>query len=444
MTNHLTLPQFTRGDVLANKDLLGRRNVNDLAQASVGLVDPTTGKQVGVEGLSEDGLKAALEGLKGMGISEEAINDVAKSLIEKTTTDPVVLLQPYTQPADFTAQYPQPLDPTEILTLCEEINVWQTLPEVVTPTNADSWREMDELAFTGAGVAGEGFFLKGSCPDTYTHDGDNQSVTRMYLGAQKTLSYEDIKHSLAVASIQGLGISAISTQQRRAAVADVKAKEMLIEEILTLNKWDKALVKGNSTTNTLAFDGIETQVTSANGARINSDPTGTFDIEDFDNFLNAGCARATHVFGHPKALEAIKKGYLSLGATGGTQPIMQILVTKDDNQVVPGFILADLIDTSIGRLTLVPDFRFTTIQVQPDRFHATVYPLRVYHNGEPIVYKSTQTPLSFKDLAPGCTAISFMIYAVTALVIKHMCAQSAFTANFPGVVGTGCDIICES
>lgn len=445
MTEHLVLPQFLRGDTLANKgenDLLGRKNINDLAQASVSVVDPATGQPVNA--VTEDALKAQLAGLKEMGISEEALAEVAKSLVEKTVTDPVVILQPYSQPADFTAQYPQPLDPTEILTLCEEITVWQTLPEVVTPTNADSWREMDELAFTGAGLTGEGFFLKGGCPDTYTHDGDNMSKTRMYIGAQKTLSYEDIKHSLAVASIEGLGISAISTQTRRAAVADVKAKEMLLQEILTLNKWDKALVKGNSSTNTLAFDGIETQVTNANGARINADPTGTFDIEDFDNFLNAGCARATHVFGHPKALEAIKKGYLSLGATGGTVPIMQILVTKDGNQVVPGFILADLIDTSIGRLTLVPDFRFTTIQVQPDRFHSTVYPLRVYHNGEPIVYKSTQTPLSFKDLSPGCTAISFMIYAVTALVIKHMCAQSAFTANWPGVVGTGCDIICES
>jgi hypothetical protein len=441
MTQKLALPYFIKHDILANPQ--ERRSIQELAEASVQLGDPLTGRQVSGDN-NEAAIAQALEGLKSLNIPEETIQQVVKSLVEKTVTDPVVLLQPYAQPADFAAQYPQPLDPTEILTLCEEIMVWQTLPEVVTPTNADSWREMDELAFTGDGLTNEGFFLKGSCPDTYTHDGDNQSITRMYLGAQKTLSYEDIKHSLAVAAIEGLGISAISTQQRRAAVADVKAKEMLLQEILVLNKWDKALVKGNSTTNTLAFDGIETQVTSAGGARINADPTGQFDIEDFDNFLNAGCARATHVFGHPKALEAIKKGYLSLGATGGTQPIMQILVTKDGNQIVPGFILADMIDTSIGRIMLVPDFRFTVIQVQPDRFHATVYPLRVYHNGEPIVYKSTQTPLSFKDLTPGCTSISFMIYAVTALVIKHMCAQSAFTANFPGVVGTGCDVICES
>ncbi len=439
MPKHLVIPQFLKNDVLAQEgDLIGRSKIRPLADASVTVSG-------GEPAVSPEQVMEQLEGLKALlGLPDEQFAAVAKSIIEKTVTDPVVLLQPYTQPTGFTAQYPQPLDPTEILTLCEETAVYQALPEVVTAFNSDSWREMDELEFTGDGVTNEGFFLKGGCPDTIEHDGDNMSKTRKYIGAQSTLSYEDIKHSLASAAIEGLGISAISTQTRRAAVADVKAKEMMLQEILTINKWDKALVKGNSSTNTLAFDGIEVQVVQANGARINSDPTGTFDIEDFDNFLNAGCARATHIFGHPKALEAIKKGYLSLGATGGTQPIMQILVTKDGNQIVPGFILADLIDTSIGRLTLIPDFRFTTIQVQPDRFHATVYPLRLYHNGEPIVYKSTQTPLSFKDLAPGCTAISFMIYAVTCLVIKHMCAQSAYTANWPGVVGTGCDVICES
>ena len=441
MAQHLALPQFLQDDILHNEALRAQEGgatprIADLAARSVieegaPLID------------DETALKALSEGLAALGVPEERHAEVVKSMIEKTTTDPVVLLQPYVQPGDFTAQYPQPLDPTEVLTYCEETTVLQALPEVVTPFNADYWREMDELSFDTTGEAAEGFFAKGGCPDTIEHDGDNTSVARRFLGAQKTLSFEDIKHSMAVAGMQGLGISAISTQDRRAAVADVKAKEMLLMEIETLNKFDRALVKGSNALNPLGFDGIETQVTSANGARVNADPTGTFDVEDFDNFLNAGCARATHVFGHPKALEAIKKGYLSLGATGGTQPIMQIMMTKDGNQVVPGFVLADLVDTSIGRITLIPDFRFSVIQVQPDRFHSTVYPLRVYHNGEPIVYKSSQTPLSFKDLTPGCTAISFMIYCVSALVIKHMCAQAAFTANWPGVTGTNCEIVGE-
>lgn len=53
---------------------------------------------------------------------------------------------------------------------------------------------------------------------------------------------------------------------------------------------------------------METLVTAALGARANSNTTGAFDVEEFDNFLVAGCAKATHVFGHPKSLEAVKKG----------------------------------------------------------------------------------------------------------------------------------------
>ena len=64
-------------------------------------------------------------------------------------------------------------------------------------------------------------------------------------------------------------------------------------------------MKGNRLTNARAFDGMETQVTQANGARINANTTGSFDIESFDNFLVAGCAKPTHVFGHPKALEKV-------------------------------------------------------------------------------------------------------------------------------------------
>ncbi len=439
-TKHLVIPQFLRAEGNPYQGQPDKVKLSDLALSSTQVVDPRTGETVEAD---PDLLKAALAGLQAKGFSSDQLEGIVKGLVEKTTTDPVVLLQPYSQPSDFTAQYPQPLDPTEILQLCEEIRVWEALPEVVTDTNGDQWREMTALEMDQTGQTNHGFFLKGGCPDTHARSGTNQTVTRKYLGDQATLTYEDIKHSMAVAGMQGLGISAISTQNRRVAIADAKAKEMLTMEINSLNNWDRALVKGNETTTPLEFDGIETWVTSANGARSNVDPTGQFDVEEFDQFLAAGCARPTHVFGHPMALRAIKYAYMSLGATAGTAPIMQVVLNKDGSQMIPGYNLADQVDTSVGRLTLVPDFRFTASQVQPDRFHASVYALRLYHNGEPIVYKSTQTPLSFKDLAPGCTAISFEIYAVTALVIKHMCAQALFTANWPGVVGTGCEIVGE-
>lgn len=400
-------------------------------------------------------MKAALDSFERLGFDADMLNSMREKaglnqqgMVEKTSTDPVVLLQPYSAPSDYAAQYPQPLDPTEILDQCEEISVYRMLPEIVTPYNADQWREMTLIDFaTSTGLTNDGFFQKGGCPDRITATGENKTITRMYLGAQQSLSFEDIQHSAAVAAIQGLGISRLMTHTVGGpdvidVVRDVKAKEIKKQEILVLSNWDLALVKGNSVINSLAFDGIETQVTNANGARVNTNNTGTFDVETFDNFLNAGCARATHIFGHPKALEAVKKGYLSLGATSGTQPIQQVVLSRGaDGGVVPGLVLADEIFTSIGRVILVPDFRFTATTTGANSFSSTLYCLRMRHGGEPIVYKSTQTPLVFKDLTPGCTAISFMVYAVTALVIKHMCAQAAYTARFSGTVGTGCSIV---
>ena len=67
---------------------------------------------------------------------------------------------------------------------------------------------------------------------------------------------------------------------------------------------------------------------------------------------------------------------MSLGATGGSQPV-QMVVMQKDGQIVPGLVLADAIDTSIGRIILVPDFRFTTTTVGSTTFSSSVFPMRV-------------------------------------------------------------------
>lgn len=462
----MTIPSVVAPDL--TEDVSGY-TAEQLAQKSVfdetgGMLTQQQNVQQQVQSVQlnsdQQAMKAAIDGLEAKGMSADTLAALRQKaglsgngqgddgLIEKTVTDPVVLLQPYTQPSDYTAQYPQPLDPTEILTECEEISVWRALPEVVTPFNADQWREMTDVDFaTATGLANDGFFSKGGCPDRITATGGNITVTRQHLGAQQTLAFEDIQHSAAVAAIRGLGISRLMTHTVGGpdvidVVRDAKAKEIKKQEIIVLNNWDLALVKGDSAVNALAFDGIETQVTAAAGARCNADTTGTFDIEEFDNHLVAGCAKPTHIFGHPKALEAVKKGYLALGAVSGTQPVQQIVVDRAaDGGVIPGMVLADEVFTSAGRMILVPDFRFTATQVADHAFSSTLYALRVRHGGEPIVYKSTQTPLVFKDLTPGCTSISFMVYTVTALVVKHLCAQACFTSQFTGVVGTGCDVV---
>src|SRR5688572_29361635 len=107
-------------------------------------------------------------------------------------------------PADFSAQFPTPLDTTEILTLCEEINMWRSLPEQRTGLKQYTWREMTSLEFTSgsAYVA----FADGACPEEYTHNGENTTIDLKNIGAHKSLMITDILHSMA--SIQaGYGIN---------------------------------------------------------------------------------------------------------------------------------------------------------------------------------------------------------------------------------------------
>ena len=66
-------------------------------------------------------------------ITGEQVLDVGnpgEAAFVSRATDPVILPQPYVKPGDFDAQYPQPLDPTEIIAMCEELTVWQVLPEL--------------------------------------------------------------------------------------------------------------------------------------------------------------------------------------------------------------------------------------------------------------------------------------------------------------------------
>lgn len=127
-----------------------------------------------------------------------------KAFVQKTT-DPLILPQPYAQPADFAAQYPVPLDTTEIIRLCEEVTLLQFLPEQRTALNTYTWREMTSLAFTSGSAYVS--FADGECPEEYTHNGANSSVYLKNIGAKKTLSVRDIMHSTAIASAGWNGIN---------------------------------------------------------------------------------------------------------------------------------------------------------------------------------------------------------------------------------------------
>lgn len=358
-------------------------------------------------------------------------------------------------PADFAAQYPTPLDTTEIIAMCEETNLWRSLPVKPTGLKEETYRELTSLAFT----SGSSYvsFADYVCPEEYTHNGANTTVTLKNIGAKKSLGISDIMHSQAVASaswngintlvgpsqaFQGLpGTNDITTFQR-AHVADVKAKEMRLMAALVLNQADRLLAVGNSSNNSLEWDGIETLVTSANGSHVRAagdlSASGSFGAAAFDRFISEGCAKPDTIYGHPQAVQEALSSYFQLW---GSSVSIQTLNKGDGNRVTPGFNFAGEVFTGVGTMRVVADANFTRTAMGSSQFQSTLYALRSVHNGEPLIYRSVQIPLSFKDLAPGCTAISFMEWEKSALIVKARCAQGAYQSIFSGRVITTCPTV---
>lgn len=383
---------------------------------------------------------------------EQVLNIAEGGSFVAQVADPVITPQPYASPADFAAQYPTPLDPTEIIAMCEEVTAWSAIPANPDGDYAlkqHTWRELNSLAFTSGSSAIA--FADGECPSEYTHDGSNTTITLKNIGAKKSLSLSDIKHSMAVAAANWNGInrlvggipssegvpggSNVATFQQE-AVAGVKEKEVRTQMTLVMNGWDRLLVAGDATSNSLEFDGIEYQVTSANGSHTNASPSGTFSAQTFDRFLSESCAKPTHLFGHPQAVQEMLSGYFQLGYQGS-----QIVNFADGNRITPGFNFAGFVNTGVGRMVVVSDNNFTRTALGSTTFQSAIFALRMTHNGVPLVYRLDQIPFHMTDLVPGCTAISFQVWAKTALIVKHRCAHGRFTNSFTGRITTTCTAI---
>jgi hypothetical protein len=380
------------------------------------------------------------------------------SAVVERATDPIAVN--VVTPGDFAAQFPTPLDHTEILDMCEDISLFQNIPEIRTSLKEEHWREMTALAF----ASGSNYiaFADGTCPEEYAHEGSNTTVVLKNIGAKKSLTISDILHSMASIAA-GWGINALmggyaageglpgasdATTFTRAEIASLKVKEIRLSMALVMNAWDRLLAGGNATSRPLEFDGMEALVVPANGAHTNTGSSvsgmtvsGSFSAIGFDRFLSETCAKPTHVFGHPQAIQEMLAAYFQLGFQG-SQIITNVTQSGDGgNRIIPGFNFAGFVNTSIGRLTVVSDVNFTRTDMGNGAFASTLYALRMQHNGMPLVYRATQIPLSLVDLVPGCTSVSFEIWAKTALVIKQMCAMSAYRSVFNGRTYSGCTIL---
>lgn len=366
-------------------------------------------------------------------------------------TDPVLLPTPYASPTDFAAQYPTPLDPTEVIAMCEEVTLWQALPEEGTALKEHTWRELNSLAFTSGSAYIS--FADGECPEEFRHGGTNTTVILKNIGAKKNLSVSDIMHSQAVAAANWHGINRLvggapaghgvpggsdTSTFTQEFVADVKEKEIRLAMTLVLNGWDNLLVNGDVDGNSLAFDGVVQRLLdpTCTPHTNNNAGSGTFAAAGFDQFLSEGCAKPTHIFGHPQAVQEMLSAYFQLGFAGS-----QLVNFNNGDRIVPGFNFAGFVNTGVGRLAVVADNNFPRLAAGATTIQARLYAMRMNHNGVPLVYKITQIPLALKDLVPGCTAVSFEVWAKTALVIKHCCAHGVYTSQFTGRIITTCPVI---
>lgn len=364
-------------------------------------------------------------------------------------TDPV--LPDAALPADFAAQFPNPLDPTEIITKCEELGVYKAIPEERTGLKVHTWRELNYLDFTLTGTVYLAF-ADYACPENYTHDGDNSYVNLKNMGVRKALGVSDIMHSAA--SIRaGYGINQLvggfpagegepggdGASFSREMIANLTEKEIRLGMTLVLNGLDEMLVNGDTNVSALEFNGIVDQVTSGNGAHASTaGASGTFSASSFNQFLSESCAKPDTLFGHPAAMQEVLSAYFQLGFAGS-----QVVNFNSGNGITPGYNFDGFVNTGVGRLRVVSDARFprTALPSDPTKFQSNIYALRMTHNGEPLVFRITQIPLALQYLSPGCTSIAFEIWTKTALVIKAMCAQNVYTGLFTGQITTTCALI---
>lgn len=372
----------------------------------------------------------------------DVIQDMAGGppLVERTV-DPVIS-PAYSTPSDFSAQWATPLDPTEIIAMAEEASLYKFLPALRTQLKEDTWRELNALAFTSGSAYIS--FLDGTCPEEYSHSGTNTTVTLKTQGAKRSLGISDIMHSAFVASLPMGGINnmvgPVSTlggmpgtdgssfpPEAAQRVADMRAQEILLSSILVLNGQDRLLAVGNKTSNSLEYDGLETWLATGTACHEPASTTGAFTAQLFDRFIVEGVVRPTTLFGHPTALQELQSGYYQLGF----QQSQQVIFTNG-NRVIPGYSFASSVNTAVGSLSMVADLNFTRTNTGGGTFQSRIFALRMQHNGVPLVYRRVQIPLSYKDLAPGCTAIAFMLFEKSALVVKHACAHSAASYIFNG------------
>lgn len=325
-------------------------------------------------------------------------------LIEKTADPVFTHTQPLT-PQGYNMQYPLPLDPTEIMPLCEEISAVRNIPVVPIDLKNYQWMEATNLYMDAGQYL---FFPEGDCPEEYTETGTYHTTYLKNYGVKKTLTVMDIKESTAIAGMGGINrlIGMFAAGEREPGgydlgtfmaenIANIKEKEVRKGMSLTLDGLDWTLIRGNAATDPLEFSGLETLIAACADEHTNTScPTGTFSADAFDRFISEGCAKPTVIWGHPLALQNVAMQYSQLGGVNGMNQVINynvnIPTTAGTERIIPGYGFGNAINTQLGRLPLIADANFQRTAIAGDcggLFRSIIYPLRMVHNGEPLIYR---------------------------------------------------------
>lgn len=254
----------------------------------------------------------------------------------------------------------------------------------------------------------DAFFVEGLCPPGIEYTKDQLAKLKKHYGLQGGLTNAAIAAMGNMCNAQGLDNRVMSEVERQLTVLDIGFRNF--------EEW--AIINGDTASNPLAFNGLDKEVTSANGSLV-LDLGGTeVSKADIDQLIAVQGLRGvypTAIVANPLMINYIQQLYYP-----------GIDVMSQDAQNDPYRFMS--IPTPAGRVDLVPD-PAVAAAASGDNFVSTIFVLTERHNGVPLLYMDYLIPESVLPDAvfqngTTCTSRGMGIYAVGTLVSRANIAQA--------------------
>lgn len=275
---------------------------------------------------------------------------------------------------------------------------------------------LDSIDFESASNA---FFPEGQNPVAVSYSTTQRSKVKKHFGVQGGIT------NAAIAAMGG----AQNTQGMEGRILNAEERTLATLNIAYRNSLDNAMINGNETTDPLAFNGLEQEVTAANGSLV-VDLSGTDVSKGLLDQMVAVQAligvRVNLILSNPLMINFIKEQYF---------PAIGVMSQNTQNDpfsfgTIPG---------PNGPVELMGDPHVPVTYVSGSDYTATIYLLAEEKDGEDLFYMDyliPQTILPNEVFSDGshATSTTFGMYAVGTLVNRAPVAQAkisnaGFNAN---------------